>query len=50
MKQPSATEPRAAEWDRYQREYNVQVLGYREYGDLVPIVESLGSTGHPGEC
>ena len=45
MKQPSDTEPRAPEWDRYQREFNVQVLGFRDYGDLAALVESIGSAG-----
>jgi hypothetical protein len=45
MKQPSDTEPRAPEWDRYQREYKVQVLGFRDYRDLAALVESIGSTG-----
>jgi WD40 repeat protein len=38
-------EPRAAEWDRYLREYNVQVLGYRDHGDLASIVESIARQG-----
>jgi WD40 repeat protein len=43
MKQPSATEPRASEWDRYQREFNIQVLGFRDYGDLAALVESIAT-------
>ncbi len=43
MKEPSATEPRASEWDRYQREFNIQVLGFRDYGDLAALVESIAT-------
>jgi hypothetical protein len=44
MKQPSDNEPRAPEWDRYLREYNVQVLGYRNHGDIPALVESVGGS------
>ncbi|MDC0708831.1 SIR2 family protein [Stigmatella sp. ncwal1] len=49
MKQPSDKEPRAAEWERYQREYNVQALGYRDHGDLELIVEQLAQSAAPNE-
>jgi WD40 repeat protein len=47
MKQPSDKEPQAPEWDRCLREYNVQVLGYRQYGDVTPILEQLARLAAP---
>jgi len=47
MKQPSDKEPRAQEWDRFLREYNVQVLGFCQYGDLQLILEQLPRLAAP---
>jgi hypothetical protein len=41
MKQPSNKEPRAVEWERYLREYNVQVIGYRDHSDLASLVNQI---------